>query len=180
MELWEVFNTTCPLTWERNGRFELAELELGDDVYVIQLETKRIDVKSLWKLYRYTAELSFFKPQVPGDASFSTNKSSNFAGKVYGAVVNGVLEKFTSSYDAIYFCAEKRHSTTETEFEMKDGIYKFLADRVAKHGGFFYYERSSTSRTEYIVSKIELGEPTNGFVNPRDEALKKFRANQGK
>lgn len=175
MKLIEIFDHTEILDWQRNGKFELAKLILDNAAYLLQIESKLLFPKNqvLELVGKKTAEVSFNLLDIAGDNSFSTSNSSTKPIKVYGAVLNGLAEKFTD-YDAFYFSAERRHSKTEEEFESKKEIYLLAANKAKKRTGALLYESEDGRGAYWLLSKIKLSAESLENIkmaNPLKEAL---------
>lgn len=177
MLLDEIFNHTEQLNWQLNGRFELAEFTVDNVKFQIQIDRKPLDAFADLK-NKKTAEVSFFREDIQNhdDAHSTAGNSKKISVKVYGAVLNGLKDKF-DNYDAFYFTAERKHSTNQEEFEAKNRIYFYMSDRIAKHFHtlVYFYEKETSAKTEYLVSKIKLSEQTkedSGLKNALSEALK--------
>ncbi len=120
-----------------------------------------------------TAEVSFFRNDISDiNAAFSTTGTAKSPLRIYGIVANLLADKF-KSYDAFYFIAEKRHSSSSEELAQKVKIYSFLANRLASNTGARFYNDKTNYEEAFLVSKIQ---PTgNKFVDEQKQALESFR-----
>lgn len=117
----------------------------------------------------------FFRKDLDGEKSFSTtNATKSIPSKVYGIVSNGLLEKF-KEYDAFYFSAERRHSTSVSEYDTKIKIYGAIANKISKRIGAYFYESEMSSHCQFLVSNQKLSDEDQQFSklkNPLEEAMK--------
>jgi hypothetical protein len=171
MKLSEIFDSAPPIQWQTNGRFELGSISYHDFTYVVQVEHKPLHIVGLNG--KRTAEVSFHRDLHDSELAHSTTGDIGQPFVLYGAVANGLLEKF-KQYDAFYFIANHRHSESADQFESKRQIYFFLANRMAKLIGAKFYERSTPPDYEFIVSKLDLPS-ASGYVIEAVEALKAFK-----
>lgn len=183
MKVFEILNHAEELLWQKSGRFELSQFFIDGTPYVIQIEHRGfMQFPELEK--SLTAEVSFFRNDIENpDKAFGTvNQIKKPPVKVYGAVLNGLKDRF-SDFDAFYFIAAKKHSLNDMEFQIKGKLYSFMADKIVKSiPGIFYYEFETTSDKEFLLSKIRLSDKTKeetGFRNSLSEALKELKIGNG-
>jgi hypothetical protein len=177
MKLQEIFDHTEQLVWQRNGRFELSQFKINDGIFNVQIDRKSLDHRFKELIGKRTAEVSFYRADIDDDKkAFSTNSGTtkSSTAKVYGAVLNGLSDKF-NEYDAFFFLANRDHSNSDEEYNTKREIYSFMADRMNKKLGFYFYENNESKSTNYLISKIKLSDETKNktdYKHALSEALK--------
>ncbi len=165
-----IFNTELDLKWQTHGRYELVSFKYKHAEFMIQIEKKPLDFKELKG--KRTAEISFSRNDIQDvEKSHSTVGDVEFPAAIYGAVSNSLAVKF-SDFDAFYFIANRRHSKSSEEFNSKKKIYAFLADRVAKKVGAFFFEGKDGDDEAFLVTRIKVKK--DGLVIEAEEARKKF------
>lgn len=172
MLLSEIFDTHIDLQWQRSGRYELAAFDYEGLPYTIQLEKHNfLDLRELYD--KNVVEASFFRNDVDDeDQAFSTsNDSKSPPVKIYGAVKNALQDKF-ENFEVLYFLADRKHSSSEKEYQQKIKIYLTLAKMLKRAASFktWYYEKEEAGKYYFVLSKFQLQHPGN-FVNPLQEAL---------
>lgn len=171
MKILEVFDyLDNSISWEKHGRFELATFTIKNVQYILQIEKKPGFYVDMNLKGKTVYEVSFF---IHGDNSFSTQNNSTSPTKVYGAVLHAFKMKYSlDEYQNFYFSAERRHSTSDKEYEFKIELYENLVSRVRKqHGGYLYHHRT-VSGVEFLLTKQEL--KSKQWVNEHQEMIKKF------
>jgi hypothetical protein len=171
MKLTEIFDTDVAIHWQRNGRFELGGIVFSGHEYIIQIETKPLMFNEL--LGRKTAEVSFFRNTEDSEAAHSTTGDIKQPFALYGSVASGLLKRF-QDFDAFYFAAESRHSSSNDQFISKTNIYNFLADQLTKRVGARKYEKIDNDCHMWLISKYEITYP--GFVVESVVALNMFNS----
>jgi hypothetical protein len=140
MKLKEIFDTSLDLEWQRNGRYWLSEFKMNNNNYIIQIEDKPLYDISKNLHGKKTAEIFFFIQGLNDVDAFSTLDNNASAGKIYGTVTNGILNK-VKEYDAIVATIDIAHSSNQKEYKSKKRIYRFLMDRMKSSFGNFIYEK---------------------------------------
>jgi hypothetical protein len=154
------FDTSIDLEWQRNGRYKLCSFKYGEFQYTIQIENKPIHITELKG--KNTAEISFFRTDLSDEATHSTTGDIDLPFKIYGVVANALAEKY-HEYDAFFFSAISRHSSSKKELDTKAKIYFFLADKLSKKVGGKVYDNKDQHGLEFIVSKIKF--ESNEFID---------------
>jgi len=170
MKLSEIFDSDVDLQWQINGRFILTSFTANGIPYLIQIEKKPLYFDELKD--KKTAEVSFARNDIEDtEKAHSTAKSSNFSAPTYGVVANALTKKF-EDFDAFYFTANRRHSSSQDEFQSKANIYGILGNRIAKKTGAFFYEGKEGADSVFLVSRIKVEKP--GLVIEAEEARKQY------
>jgi len=169
MNIQEVFDTVADVNWKETDRFLIGEFKVNNIEYKIQIQRRPIEgVKN-------GAEVSFYVKTSDNEQAFSTmNLHKLVPTKVYGIVFNALLTK-VDQFDTLYFNAEKRHSKTDKEWEIKLHIYSTLAMRLKNAGFKEYQTRSHSTSTEWVLSKVSLNENSK-FIYVQQLAVE--RANE--
>lgn len=172
MNISEIFDSSLlDIRWQINGRYILCSFKIKDSEYQIQIEKKPLPYDELKG--KRTAEVSFSRNDIDDiEKSHSTTKSSDFPGRIYGIVSNALTKKF-EDFDAFYFIANRRHSSSTEEFELKTKIYFMLADRIAKKIGVFFYESKDSSDNIFLVTRERIEKA--GMVIEAEEVRKQFK-----
>jgi len=164
----EVFDTKLDLKWQTTSRFELASFKYKHAEFLIQIEKKLLPFKELKG--KKTAEISFSRNDVQDvEKSHSTIGDVEFPSAIYGIISNALADKF-SNFDAFYFIANRRHSKSGEEFNSKKKIYSFLADRISKKIGAFFFEGKDEDDEVFLVTRIKVEK--DGLVIEAEEARK--------
>ena len=172
MKLNEIFDTEIKnLHWQSHGRYLLAGIKIDKIFFTIQIERKpllifdnSIKVKS--------AEVSFFRTyEQDEDKAFSTyDDLKQSPVSIYGSIANALANQF-KDFDAFYFSAERKHSSSEKQFQQKKKIYFTLADRLRRKGSNVdLFELETPSSQEYLVTKVKPSAKSN-LKNELKEAL---------
>jgi hypothetical protein len=164
----EIFDTKFDIQWKSTGRFDLGAFRVNDRTYQVQIETKVLQYEVLKG--KKTAEISFSRHDInDSEKSYSTTGEESVPLAVYGIVANNLEKKF-KNFDAFYFEAVRRHSKTAEEFRIKREIYSFIADKIAKRTGAYFYENSRNSDQEFLITRIKIDHPK--MVIESEEAKK--------
>lgn len=156
MKLNEIFDTDLhiePKDWKQQGRFLMTGFKLNGQGYTIQIERKPIEGIS------NGAEFSFFRNEIKdNEAAFSTTNTQIGPTLIYGIVANAVLPMI-NNFDAILITAERRHSSSEEEYNAKLRIYNTLVQRTQRKSGYRLYTipeqyQQNNQYTEWLLSKI--------------------------
>src|ERR1017187_6463556 len=96
----EVFNSTVPIKWSQTGDVATGTFEVDNDEFKIKIEA------ATWEFQN--AELNFlncaFTKTRGGKDTTTIEGSDPRAGKIIGAVVNGIRDKLKElEYDALIF-----------------------------------------------------------------------------
>jgi hypothetical protein len=176
INLMEIFDHNVELEWQQNGAFELSTFNEGGSIFQLQIERKNFPYTSDFDRCK-VGEVSFGRKDIEHKGSEFSSKAAipSTAPKVYGAVVNGLAEKF-ENYDVFYFDALRRHSESDEDYKTKMRIYTAMADVVKKQQECWYYESrwKTANRKTFIVSKIRMSDEESnrtGFINPLKEAM---------
>ena len=156
MLLQEIFDTDInikPEDWQENGRFLMVSFIINQQGYTIQLERKPIEG------IQNAAEVSFFRNDVEdSEVAFSTTNNQPRSLLVYGIVANAI-PPIADRFDALLIVAERRHSSSEKEYQTKQRIYNSLVQIITRIPKFSLYtipeeyERNQ-AYTRWLVSKI--------------------------
>lgn len=156
MRLNEIFDTDLgisPEDWNQQGRFLLTRFKINGQGYIIQLERKPIEgIKN-------ATEVSFFRSDInDSDAAFSTTNQQMSPATVYGIVANAVLP-VADKFDAILVNAERRHSSSDKEYQAKLRIYNSLVQGLGRRAGFRNYTipeqyQQNRQHTSWLISKV--------------------------
>lgn len=162
MKLYEIFDTKIEnLVWHRYMRHIQTTFKVDNIKYVIQIEIKSLGFPELKG--KKCGEVVFY---IDGDdiEPFSTQNKNIFSPKVYGVVLNALIDKIYE-FDTIYFSAERRHSMFDKDYKQKVKIYQFICDRVMKSSGHEYikYYRKISGATEFLLSKTKI--VSGGYIN---------------
>lgn len=172
MKLEEIFDTKQNVEWQSRGEFELTKFIVDNIEYVIQIQ--KMDNKNITETStRKIGELSFRLKNVSDDTAFSTKLNTTAPIKVYGIVLNALLEKF-NEYDGYYFIALKRHSINDEEYVTKIKIYQELLRRLYMKQSCCRYEKNETDGKIWLVTKVPISIETqklNGLYNAVKEAM---------
>lgn len=156
MLLQEIFDTDLnikPEDWQENGRFLMVSFIINQQGYTIQLERKPIEG------IQNAVEISFFRNDVEdSEAAFSTTREQSRSLLIYGIVANAI-PPIVDKFDALLIVAERRHSSTEKEYQTKQRIYNSLIQIVTRLQGFRLYTipeeyKQNQMYTRWLISKI--------------------------
>lgn len=133
-ELVEAFDSRVDLEWKLGaGGSSMAGFTVDGVRYIVQLLPIIIN-------HRKVYEASFHLADTEGDSSFKTTGTSNSPTSVYGVVTNGLIDRLRDGqYSSIFFSAERRHSSSVSQHEVKLRIYQFAAKRIARKLGWEMY-----------------------------------------
>jgi len=160
MRINEIFDTNIgikPEHWQQKGRFLLVSFKINEQGYIIQIERKPIEGIT------NAVEISFFRSDVTdSEAAFSTTNDQKRPINVYGIVLNAVLPMI-KNYDAMLVTAERRHSSSDDEYETKIRIYNTLVDKMSRQSGVKLYTipkeyNQNKKYTQWLVSNTPPSE----------------------
>jgi hypothetical protein len=165
MKLDEIGDSSYDFPMERDGKFLMGAFTFEGKPYTLQLEDRPLPFPEL--AYLKTAEVSFFRNDIRGDASFATTGDlDSIPVKVYSVITNRLVD-VSANYSAFYFLAERRHSESDTQYTKKQRIYDFMTTQFQRRTGWWYYE--SSNPFEVLVSRIEV--KSDKFRDLRAEAI---------
>lgn len=166
-ELIEAFDSKLDLTWyDLRGGGIAADFGVDSTRYTIQLTPIAIGDSDV-------AEASFIVSDVSGDKAFKTTGKSLSPTAVYGVVANALIDKLPSTkYKAVFFSAERRHSTSDEQHEAKIRIYEFAAKQIGRKLGWERYSNVN----QFLLTREYEGPAINGFKHWQTE-LKEAQGN---
>lgn len=156
MKLNEIFDTDLhikPSQWQQRGRFLMVGFKINNQGYTIQFEKKPIEGIS------NSAEFSFFRNDITdSEAAFSTTNNEKSPSKVYGIAANAAL-LMIDGFDAIMITAERRHSSSNEEYNSKIRIYNSLVQSIQRKKEFKLYTipeeyQQHKQYTKWLLSKV--------------------------